>query len=256
MMGNKEESELDLASARALVSDRRLWLHVRTFLWDFASQIHPSWLEKLDGSETAVAGRGGAALPTLVSHLMSSSHTRRFVLSCLHVEPCFHPFPAGDASRLLLLDAATLDRVARWLGVLSSAAELRTVTDGTVVRAFKAAFPGAYPDAFSFLAYFHKEMKEWNLPPLQTGLKETEDRAQRAEQWGACVLSRGYALLAGYVSALPAPLLRRLRLKLPVQTPFPADLAQDAGVDAVTLRAVIEKLFKFKFPEAHQLCFS
>ena len=245
-----------MASARALVSDRRLWPHVRTFLWDFASQIHPSWLEELEGHETAAVEREGVSLPSLVSRLMSSSRTKRFVLSCLHVEPCFYSFPVGDGSRLLLLDAPTLDRVARWLGVLSSAAELRTVTDGTVVRALKAAFPGVYPDAFSFLAYFQKEMKEWKLPSLQSGLEKTEDRAQRAEQWVAYVLSRGYALLAGYVSALPAPLLRRLRLKLPVQTPFPADLAQDAGVDAVTLRAVIEKLFKFKFPEAHQLCFS
>ena len=255
-MGKLEESELDLAEARSLISNGRLWPHVRTFLWDFALSVHPSWLKKLEGFETADAGGVGESRLSLVSRLISSIRIKHYLLEQLHVEPCFHSFPVEDGSRLVLLDAATLDRVARWLGVLSSAAELRTVTDGTAVRALKAAFPGTYPDAFSFLVYFQKEMKEWKLSSLRSGLEETEDRAQRAERLVERVLSRGYALMASYVSKFPDPLLHRLRLKLPVQTPFPSEFAQVDGVDATTLRAVIKKLFKFKFPEAHQLCFS
>lgn len=255
-MGKREESELDLAVARTLISNGRLWPHVRDFLWDFAPSVHPSWLEKLEGFGTADAGCEDESRLSLVSRLISSLRIKQYLLDQLHVEPCFHSFPVEDGSRLVLLDAATLDSVARWLGVLSSAAELRTVTDGPIVRVLKAAFPGVYPDAFSFLAYFQKEMREWKLPPLQDGLEETENRERRAEQLVSRVLSRGYALLASRVSALPKPLLHRLRLKLPVQTPFPSEPVQVDGVDETALRAVIEKLFKFKFPEAHQLCFS
>ena len=41
------QSELPIAmdEARALVSDRVLWPRVRDFLWDFAPQVHESWLE-------------------------------------------------------------------------------------------------------------------------------------------------------------------------------------------------------------------
>ena len=38
---------IDIGAARALVADTVLWPRVRDFLWDFAPQVHPNWLEGL-----------------------------------------------------------------------------------------------------------------------------------------------------------------------------------------------------------------
>ena len=39
------EASMTIDEARALVADSALWPKVRDFLWDFAQQIHPSWLD-------------------------------------------------------------------------------------------------------------------------------------------------------------------------------------------------------------------
>ena len=88
--------------ARALVADQTLWPRVRDFLWDFASQVHASWLE-------------GSVAPNYQT-LLASPRLKRHILDSLRVTPCFHTFPKGDWSRLLLLDGATLEEIAKWLG--------------------------------------------------------------------------------------------------------------------------------------------
>ena len=88
--------------ARALVADQALWPRVRDFLWDFASQVHESWL-------------GGLVAPNYQT-LLASPRVKRHVLSSLRVTPCFHSFPKGDWSRLLLLDGATLVEIANVFG--------------------------------------------------------------------------------------------------------------------------------------------
>ena len=126
--------------ARALVADQALWPRVRDFLWDFASQVHESWL-------------GGLVAPNYQT-LLASPRVKRHVLSSLRVTPCFHSFPKGDWSRLLLLDGATLVEIAKWLGAVACAGDLRRVTDGATVRELKAALPGIYPEVFGYTMYF------------------------------------------------------------------------------------------------------
>ena len=158
---------IDIDSARALVSDAALWPRVRDFLWNFAPQVHPSWLEnhptiKLSNHQT----------------ILNSPRISRWLLAQLHVEPCFHPFPSDDLSRLLLLDSSTLVSIAHWLGALASADALRRVTRGTDVAALKTALPGVYPAVFSYAPYFAKSAlpprhrphslrhsRQWLLPP-------------------------------------------------------------------------------------------
>ena len=128
-----------LDEARELVSDAELWPRVRDFLWDFAPQVHESWLEDVCGRETMDPGREVGS--SLVSSLSSSPRVKRFVLDKLGVEPFFFDFPRGDWSRLALLDGAALLEIAGWLGALACADDLRRVTDGTTVRELKAYMP-------------------------------------------------------------------------------------------------------------------
>lgn len=214
---------IDIASARALVSDATLWPRVRDFLWDFAPQVHPSWREEAEGTAAADA-EGLAASPRVKRHLLSR----------LGAENCFHAFPREDGSRLLLLDGATLEAVAGWLGALASADALRKVTGGAEVRALKAALPGVYPDVFAFTAYFAK-----------AGLSA----AGAAADPGA-IRSTGFALLFSALSGLPAPLLRRLRLKLPKDALPEEPPPRPASLQPISL------LLKLRFPEAHALCCS
>ncbi|MBP5227377.1 MAG: SctK family type III secretion system sorting platform protein, partial [Kiritimatiellae bacterium] len=139
-MGDTKECELDLAAARAWVSDDARWPSIRDFLWDFAPQVHPSWLDGLTALESLPAPAVSGA-PQLAD-LMSSPRAKAFVLSSLGIDPCFHTFPKEDGSRLLLLDSATLESLAKWLGALACADSLRKVMDGATVRALKAALPG------------------------------------------------------------------------------------------------------------------
>ena len=171
---------IDMEGARALVADQTLWPRVRDFLWDFAPQVHESWLDGLPGLETLDARRDGNS--SLVSCLMSSPRTKSFLLSSLGVTPCFHAFPKDDWSRLFLLDGATLESVAKWLGALVCADSLRQVTEGKVVRALKTALPGVYPEVFGYTAYFSR------LKSADLGLKIKEGGIEEIEIWGGRIL--------------------------------------------------------------------
>ena len=214
---------IDVEQARELVSDQLLWPSVRTFLWAFASQIHPTWLADLKG-DTSVP----SPLPA-----DSSPRVQHYILSRLGVEPCFHPFPKEDGSRLLLLDAETLDAVAKWLGALLCADALRHVTSGATVRALKSHLPGIYPEVFSYTVYF-------------AGLHLPVKAAGNAEE----VVALGYDYLLAALSGLPEPLLHRFQLKLP-KTLSGSTAKHSPDPQALTC---IEKLLKLKFPAAHQLC--
>ena len=87
-----KETDITVEGARELVSSQLLWPRVRDFLWDFAPQVHPSWLEDAGPLES----------------LDGSVRAKNFLLGQLGVERCFHAFPKDDGSRLLLLDGATL----------------------------------------------------------------------------------------------------------------------------------------------------
>ena len=223
---------IDIAAARNLVA-APLWPRIRDFLWNFASQIHPSRLDSLPSIPS------GLSIP-------SSPRLSRWLLDQLHIEPAFHTFPADDLSRLLLLDSSTLESIALWLGALSSADALRRVTDSATVRALKTALPGIYPDLFSYTAYFAKL-----LPPTST---DTTPSAIRA---------LGFTLLYAPLSTLPSPLLHRLHLKLPSDAPAPLsnDPTPQRSNDPTIQRSnddptTIKLLLKLRFPEAHSLCFS
>ena len=206
------EASMTIDEARALVADSVLWPKVRDFLWDFAQQIHPSWLEVAAGRET-------------------SPRAKAWLLSSLGVSPCFHAFPKEDWSRLLLLDGATLESIAKWLGALACAESLRRVTDGAAVRGLKSALLGVYPEVFAYTAYFRGvAAKE---------AKGTED-----------VVAAGMAALSGFLSALKPELLRRFQLKLPKEL---CGLCDPGGEKTLSDDA-LSKLLKLKFPEAYRLC--
>ena len=222
---------IDMESARALVSDQVLWPRVRDFLWDFAPQIHASWLEDLD-----------APLASAVSRLMSSPRIKRAILSSLGVEPCFHSFPKDDWSRLLLLDGAMLESIAKWLGALVCADRLRGVTSGAEVRALKAALPGIYPEVFGYTAYFK-------------GLK-IEDLGMKVEEgsFGEIGVLGGHILLS-LLESLPAPLVARLKLKLPKV--YSGDSSSGVNLQSPIFNLqFLARLLKLKFPEAYSLCCS
>ena len=211
---------ITMDDARALVGDAKLWPRVRDFLWDFAPQIHSSWLEGMQWREA------------LDASLMSSPRVKRYILDSLGVEPCFHSFPKEDGSRILLLDGATLESVAKWLGALACAESLRRVTSGEAVRGLKSALRGIYPDVFGYTAYFGEFASR---------------RDAEAQSLQTVVVEEGYSLLQSVVANLPSPLVARLKFKLP------KGLCVSASLREVKLSAVL-KLFKLKFPEAYKLC--
>jgi hypothetical protein len=235
------DGTISMDEARALVGDALLWPRVRDFLWDFAPLIHPSWLE----GETVgqLNGFDFAHLDAAVK-LSDCRTVKRHILASLHVEPCFHAFPKDDGSRLLLLDAATLDAIAKWLGALACAEALRKVTDGATVRNLKAALPGVYPEVFGFAAYFGKwkiENGEWIIGK--------DDVPQ--------ISCLGCRILFSVLSSLPAPLLRRLELKLPKNSQTSdagtASEVPDSQFSTFNFQ-FIAKLLKLRFPEACSLC--
>ena len=205
---------ISMEDARALVGDAKLWPRVRDFLWDFAPQVHESWLE-----------------PNQLS-LRDSPRVKRYILDSLGVEPCFHAFPKEDGSRILLLDGATLESAAKWLGALACAESLRRVTSGDVVRKLKSKLRGIYPDVFSYTAYFGEFASR---------------RDAEAQSLQTVVVEEGYSLLQSVVANLSSPLVARLKFKLP------KGLCASASLREVKLSAVL-KLFKLKFPEAYKLC--
>ena len=228
------DSVVDISAARALVGDAAVWPRVRSFLWDFATQVDGSWL---DGNPQ-------------VADLMSNPRVRRHVLEVLGVEPTFHLFPKEDWSRLVLLDGGTLVSIAKWLGAILCSEALRSVTKGADVRALKAALSGVYPDVFGFTAYFP------GVGGADVPRGDAEAQDQGAEL-GARVVSKGVETLFGLLSGLPGPLLERLKFKLPKDICDFAAVMGGAGKDARKADAdgrVVKKLLKLKFPEAYRLC--
>jgi len=221
-----------MEEARALVADRTLWPRVRDFLWDFAPQVHKSWLEGFEADSSLVLG------------LMSSPRVKRYVLDFLGVDPCFHVFPKEDGSRMLLLDGATLFEICKWLGALACAESLRRVTDGATVRALKTEFKGVYPEVFGFTAYF----KGVEFP---RGDSESQEGREKIN--AEMVVGEGASILLGLMSSLPEPLLNRFRLKLP-KTLCASASPREAGRGKGSMKAVVAKLLKLKFPEAYSLC--
>jgi len=232
---------MTVEEAREFVSDAALWPRARDFMWDFAPQIHPSWLE---GLELGAFGAGSDAGDAFLASCLQSPRVKKFILSSLGIEPVFHTFPKGDWSRLLVLDGATLLEIAKWLGAIVCAAALRRVTDGASVRGLKAALGGVYPEVFGFTIYF-KGLE--NLCGEAPG-RSAED-----------AVSAGAAILQSLVAPLPEPLSARLKFKLP-KTVFgsasareTADSVREAGTKT-DFGAAMAKLLKLKFPEAYSLC--
>ena len=220
------DSVISIEAARTLVADTVLWPRVRGFLWDFALQVHPSWLDDVNG----ISG-----LPVI----SGSSRTKAYILSSLGVEPCFHDFPKGDWSRLALLDGETLLSIVKWLGALACADELRRVTSGATVRELKAELSGVYPEVFGFTAYF--KGIDFQIRDI-----ESQNRPSVVKD----VVSRGVSVIFSLVGSLPEPLVSRLRLKLPKDLcdSTPLRLKPEACGKAFA------KLLKLKFPEAYKIC--
>ena len=242
-----EVADIAIEEARELVSNRLLWPLVRDFLWDFAPQVHPSWVEDLFSRRDAEAQGGTATFGGLGDSAalreMKSPRVKRYVLSLLGLEPCFHTFPKEDGSRLLLLDGATLESVVKWLGALACAAALRRVTNGATVRELKATLPGIYPEVFGYTMYFG------SLETLKFGCLDD------GKFGGADVEKVGCELLLQSLSSLPAPLMYRLKFK------FPKGMTDMELPDLKTsklpnLQTSIFKLLKLKFQEAYKLCCS
>ncbi len=231
---------IDMESARTLVADQALWPRMRDFLWDFALQVHPSWLEGLEGVP-----------PSAVSLLTSSPRAKRAVLDALGVEPCFHLFPKDDFSRLVLLDGATLESLVRWIGALACADELRGVTSGKTVRALKAALPGVYPEVFGYTAYFKVSAKKPEGESRDVGKSDAGSRASNVES----IIAAGWDILSASLAHLPEGLLRRLAVKLP-KSFQPLDGRHPTADSRAFDKRMISKLLKLKFPEAYSLCCS
>ncbi|MBO7684985.1 MAG: hypothetical protein J6V72_01285 [Kiritimatiellae bacterium] len=224
------DSLIDIAAARALVADAALWPHVRDFLWDFAPQVHGSWLEDCLGRAAPDEGRKDGTDPSHDPRLMSSPRVKRFVLSALGIEPCFHAFPKDDWSRLILLDGQELELIVKWLGALACAGELRRVTDGKTVRALKADLPGIYPEVFGYTAYFKG------------------DEMDMGDEAGH-VVAAGFSRLMSLLAPLPGFLLSRLKFKLPREYSKYLTVRPSNG-QTVNLPL----LLKLRFPEAYRLC--
>ena len=232
---------ITIEKARELVGNAALWPRVRDFLWEFAPQIHESWFDdvSLAPSPQSAQSEDDGLNSSRTSHTLreiNSPRVKRFILDTLGVEPCFHDFPKEDGSRLLLLDGATLLEVAKWLGALACAPELRRVTDGATVRALRASLPGVYPEVFGYTAYFG----EFSSVCAAPGDAEPQEAGER-------VLRTGHGILVSALSRLPSPLVSRLAFK------FPKDLRSSAPACEMKHPTVL-KLLKLKFPEAHSLC--
>ena len=226
---------ITMEDARALVGDAKLWPRVRDFLWDFAPQVHESWLE-----------------PKQLS-LRDSPRVKRYILDSLGVEPCFHTFPKEDGSRILLLDGATLESTAKWLGALACAESLRRVTSGEVVRGLKSKFRGIYPEVFGYTAYFKDlDFQRRDAYPPAEGCPQS-GCPSRGETLSAQRISEdGCKMLFSVLAELPEPLIRRMKLKFPKGL---CDLCLSAPLREMKAKLpAVLKLFKLKFPEAYKLC--
>ena len=242
-----EVADIVIEEARELVSNRLLWPLVRDFLWDFAPQVHPSWVEDLFSRRDAESQGGKMSFEDLCDSASlreaKSPRIKRYILEALNVEPCFHTFPKEDGSRLLLLDGATLESVVKWLGALACTDVLRRVTNGATVRELKAALPGIYPEVFGYTMYFG------SLEALKFGSLDV------GKLGGVDVEKVGFGILLQSLSSLSAPLVQRLKLKLPKRMTGmgPPNLETS---QLPNLQTSIFKLLRLKFPEAYKLCCS
>ena len=226
---------ITMEDARALVGEVKLWPRVRDFLWDFAPQVHESWLE-----------------PNQLS-LKDSPRVKRYILDSLGVEPCFHTFPKEDGSRILLLDGVTLESAAKWLGALACVESLRRVTSGEVVRELKSKLRGVYPEVFSYTAYFKEnDFQRRDAYPPAEGCPQS-GCPSRGETLSAQRISEdGCKMLFSVLAELPEPLIRRMKLKFPKGL---CDLCLSAPLREMKAKLpAVLKLFKLKFPEAYKLC--
>ena len=250
-----EGTDRMIEEARELVSNRLLWPLIRDFLWDFAPQVHQSWEEDLFSRRDAETQSEKATFEGLGDSAalreMKSPRVKRYVLSLLGVEPCFHTFPKDDFSRILLLDGATLGSIVKWLGALACADALRHVTDGATVRELKASLPGVYPEVFGYTAYFGS-LEVLKLGSLEEG---TRGSGETGKFGGLEVEKVGCGLLSQSLSSLPAPLMNRLMLKLPKRITG-MELSNLQTSKLPNLQTSIYKLLKLKFPEAYKLCCS
>ena len=215
------DSAISLADARPLVASP-LWPRIRAFLWNFASLCDPARL-------TAAAGGSGGAAPRSLD-LLDAPRVAAGALRALGVEPVFHPFPATDASRLLLLSREDYDRLAQFLGVVALAPALRRVTVGADVRALKSALPD-YRESLAFAAYFHRfEALFKRFEPADPPTDPAADNSAFSIQHSAlpaAVLAAGHRFLALALSDLPPELLLRQRLRFPAGSPADQALGAD-----------------------------
>ena len=229
------EEKITMSEARELVSDPVLWPKIRDFLWDFAPQVHPSWLESLKVEGCKVEG-SEAPQSNFQPSTMNSPRVKRFILSSLGVEPCFHTFPKEDWSRLALLDGSVLESIAKWLGALVCADALRRVTAGAAVRELKAGLAGVYPEVFGYTEYFRKlKVEKLKVESLKVESLTSES-----------VVLIGMNML---LSMLPenSSLLFRLRLKLPKTL---TEQLSTFNFPTSNMRL----LLKLRFPEACKVC--
>ena len=176
--------------------------------------------------------------------LMANPRVKAHVLSQLDIGPCFHAFPKDDWSRMVLLDGATLESVAKWLGALVCADDMRRVTDGKTVRELKAALAGIYPEVFGYTMYFN------GMEIIRRGA-ETQNAFEKIN--GEIVAQVGTAILFSLISSLPESLLNRFRLKFP-KTFCAFEPMRETKKQAEKVQTVVMKLLKLKFPEAYNLC--
>lgn len=214
--------DLTIENARELVSDPVLWPRVRDLLWDFAPQIHPSWIESF----------------SIPPSMLSSGRVKLWMLERLGVESCFHTFPKDDWSRLLLLDGSTLLDICKWLGAIACVDSLRHITSGKSVRELKVGLSGVYPEVFTYTAYFK-------------GLNVEGFKVEGLES----VIGIGWHLMKALVANVPEPLKSRLSLKLP-QSCASFDL-QPSILKPINIKHFnMQLLLKLRFPEAYRLCCS
>ena len=221
-MGKAESITLD--EARELVGDAALWPRMRDFLWDFAPQVHESWIESLKAEGSTI----------------QSPRVKAYILESLGVEPFFHDFPKDDWSRLALLDGATLIEIAKWLGALACAEELRRVTNGATVRELKTALRGVYPEVFGFTAYFG-ELKAEKL--------KVESLTSES------VVMIGMNMLLSMLPENPS-LLFRLKLKLPKTLTEKLSTFNVQTLNIKLPSAKLRLLLKLRYSEAYSLCCS
>ena len=212
----REVSGFGLTEARNLVASP-LWPRIRAFLWDFASLCDPTRLA------AALSFGGSGGLPRSLS---ITPRLARAAEQALGLSPFFHPFPADDGSRLLLLSREDYDRLAQFLGAIALAPALRRITSGAEVRVLKAALPGIYPEALAYAAYFRRFEALFASLSGGAGDRSGGSGGSAPRPLQEAVPAVGHALLAGALSSLPSELLLRQRLRFPEGSAADAALAE------------------------------